>query len=188
MPEVRHLADDRVLTISGFLSPEECRNWISHAESVGFGFATVAGTEIPSFRNNSRANMTDAERANALWERACPFLPVSEDGRMPVGFHPDLKVYPYGPGEHFDWHSDGIVRCEDGRTTAYTFLVYLEDDCDGGETRFLDRTPDDGKREFDVAPEGGAALTFVHRILHRGETVTRGRKTVLRGDVIYDAP
>lgn len=186
MPNVERLADDRVFTIAAFLTPAECAEWIAHAESIGFAFATVAGSAIPSLRNNARVNLTDVARANDLWERARPHLPVAEDGRRPAGFHDALKIYRYQPDEFFDWHSDGIVRCEDGRTTAYTFLVYLDDDCDGGETSFYDRDATDGPQRFAVTPTTGTALGFVHRVLHRGETVTRGRKHVLRADVIYD--
>ena len=36
-----------------------------------------------------------------------------------------------------------------------------------------------------VVPEQGMALVFVHAVLHRGAPVTRGRKYVLRSDVMY---
>ena len=36
-----------------------------------------------------------------------------------------------------------------------------------------------------VVPETGLALFFVHQIRHKGQPVTKGRKYVLRTDVMY---
>ncbi|WP_315705976.1 MULTISPECIES: hypothetical protein [unclassified Bradyrhizobium] len=36
-----------------------------------------------------------------------------------------------------------------------------------------------------ITPEQGMALLFHHPIMHRGDPVTRGRKYVLRSDVMY---
>jgi hypothetical protein len=38
---------------------------------------------------------------------------------------------------------------------------------------------------FRITPAKGMALLFHHPILHRGDSVVRGRKYVLRTDVMY---
>jgi prolyl 4-hydroxylase len=59
-------------------------------------------------------------------------------------------------------------------------MIYLNEDFAGGETTFP---------EWDVCitPKTGMMLLFRHELLHAGEAVTRGRKYVLRSDVMYSA-
>ena len=57
-----------------------------------------------------------------------------------------------------------------------TFMVYLNDEFEGGETTI---------EKLDVQPEKGLALLFFHHVRHKGQPVVRGRKYVLRTDVMY---
>ena len=57
-------------------------------------------------------------------------------------------------------------------------MIYLNDDFQDGETKF---------EEFAIKPKKGAALFFIHQIRHMGGTVAKGRKYVLRTDVMYCA-
>lgn len=57
-----------------------------------------------------------------------------------------------------------------------TFMVYLNDDFVGGQTTIENVT---------VIPQTGRALFFIHAQLHKGQPVHRGRKYVLRTDVMY---
>jgi prolyl 4-hydroxylase len=56
-------------------------------------------------------------------------------------------------------------------------MVYLNDDFAGGDTEFMDGPS--------VRPQKGAALLFLHPVLHQGAPVRSGRKYVLRRDVMY---
>jgi prolyl 4-hydroxylase len=58
--------------------------------------------------------------------------------------------------------------------------VYLNDGFEGGETAFHE-----GVHFLRVTPERGKALVFYHRQIHEGMPVLRGRKYVLRTDVMY---
>ena len=58
-------------------------------------------------------------------------------------------------------------------------MVYLNDGFSGGETAFEDVV---------IEPVKGMALFFIHQILHKGQPVTKGRKYVLRTDVMYKRP
>jgi hypothetical protein len=61
-------------------------------------------------------------------------------------------------------------------------MVYLSEVEEGGETNFY-RT---GRAlQFAVRPSPGKALVFDHRWLHEGAAVRKGRKYVLRTDVMY---
>ncbi len=57
-----------------------------------------------------------------------------------------------------------------------TFMIYLNEDMKGGETKFI---------ECDIKPETGKALIFIHELLHEGAPVLEGVKYVLRTDVMY---
>jgi hypothetical protein len=61
-------------------------------------------------------------------------------------------------------------------------MVYLNADFSGGETKFYN---EDRELHVTVRPERGMALGFVHSQLHEGAPVVRGRKYVLRTDVMY---
>ena len=69
-------------------------------------------------------------------------------------------------------------------------MVYLNDDVTGGETRFFRSMAHAlaGDPYLTVAPRTGAALVFEHRLWHEGAVVERGRKYVLRTDVMYGRP
>ena len=63
-----------------------------------------------------------------------------------------------------------------------TFMVYLSDVPQGGETRFFGN---DMSVQVAVRPEAGKALVFEHTILHEGVAAEDGTKYVLRTDVMY---
>lgn len=68
-----------------------------------------------------------------------------------------------------------------------TFMVYLNDDFEGGATSFSQvdyGVPSIGDM-LRITPVKGMALLSQHPILHRGDAVTAGRKYVLRTDVMY---
>lgn len=162
------------------LSPDECASWIAETEATGYRLAPITTARGPvintSVRSNHRVMLDDPARAAALWPRLEPHLPKL-GGRRPVGLNERLRFYRYEPGQHFDWHLDGCYRRPNGEQSELTVLLYLSEDFDGGATGF-----DDAR----VQPATGLALLFRHRILHCGEAVTRGRKYVLRTDVMYE--
>lgn len=175
-------------TIPEFLSPAECDAWIACCEAEGFEEApvttAVGPVYMPEARNNTRVMLDDVPRAEGLWGRLKPYVYAADrrDGLWrPVGLNERLRFYRYTPGQVFRWHRDGaFVRSANERSTL-TFLVYLDDDCDGGATEFEDLV---------VSPRRGTALVFSHWLLHQGAVVTRGVKHVLRSDVMFrrDAP
>jgi hypothetical protein len=190
--ELIHNLDD-VFVVRGFLSPEECEHHIARSEAVGYGDATIntfSGPRInKDMRNNDRVMIDDVELAAALWERLRSFVaPKRGTNWHAAGLNERFRYYRYDPGQRFDWHFDGAFERSPQEVSALTFMVYLNAGFEGGETefdfRFTTGDPDASGRTS-VIPEAGMALVFVHRILHQGGPVTRGRKYVLRSDVMY---
>ena len=100
-------------------------------------------------------------------------------GWLAVGLNERLRFYRYDTGQRFFWHFDGPFERSPTEVSALTFMVYLNDGCEGGETEFNFR-PVGGITDDDpvvrVTPEPGKALVFNHRILHQGAAVRSGRR------------
>jgi len=62
------------------------------------------------------------------------------------------------------------------KKSRLTFMVYLNDDFTGGETKFDDAF---------IQPKARTALLFVHEQKHESLNIETGRKYVLRSDVFY---
>lgn len=175
-----HRLTDSILEITDFLSPIECDELIARSEQLGYAEAGVntgsSAQLIKGIRNNYRLEYLDASLADTLWLRAQALLPAEPDGAPAVGFFDHFRFYRYDVGERFNKHKDGRIRLTPEVASRWTFLLYLNDDFEGGETEFENLT---------VAPQRGAALCFRHELRHKGCPVIGGRKYVLRTDVLY---
>lgn len=187
------LDGEAVFTISEFLTPQECAQFIAQGEAIGFGDALLGGEVVKDFRDNDRATLDDAALAVRLFERAKEHLPVRLDDREPVDFNERFRFYRYGPGQTFKPHLDGAYhRFRLRQESLLTFLIYLNDDFTGGGTNFFGSFEAylqfGGAPKLCVKPVQGTALVFLHRQLHEGGIVESGRKYVLRTDVVYGSP
>ncbi|HBI46704.1 MAG TPA: iron-regulated protein [Planctomycetales bacterium] len=185
------LDGDRIFVLHDFLSGGECSSLIQYSEDLGYEPAPVGDVVAPEVRNNERVIIDDAVLAAELFLRARPFLPAMIDDEIPVGFNERFRFYRYGPGHRFKPHPDGahnqLELCEE---SLLTFMVYLNDLVEGGETNFyasVENVSCDLPCRC-VRPKTGAALVFLHRIWHEGAAVRSGRKYVMRTDVMYGRP
>jgi predicted 2-oxoglutarate/Fe(II)-dependent dioxygenase YbiX len=170
-----------IFTVSGVLTPDECASFIRLIESqgpeaapvtTGYGFAMM-----PDLRNNTRVMIDDPGRAGWLWDRVAAFVPPRIGPWKAVGLNERFRYYRYDPGQYFRWHGDGAFVRSQYERSLLTAMVYLSDDFEGGSTDFQDYGS--------VIPERGMALFFEHSLFHQGAPVIRGRKYVLRSDVMY---
>lgn len=177
------LFGDAVFVIQNFFSRSECKELIRMSESRGFEDApitTSSGFEMrKEIRNNSRVIFDDVALAEDLWGRAEPFVVPSWSYRKPIGLNERFRFYRYESGQQFKPHFDGCFTRTNGQRSEFTFLIYLNDDFVGGETRFFE------PELITVKPETGLALVFHHPQLHEGSVVEKGKKYVLRTDVMY---
>ena len=78
MNDINWLADN-IFTVSDFLSPEECQNYIALGESHDFKAATINTIDGPilddSIRNNERYTHDDFELAATMWKKAKDICP-----------------------------------------------------------------------------------------------------------------
>lgn len=174
---------DYVYVVHNYLTPEECASYIEMAEGIGFVDAPVSTSQgqvmRKDIRNNLRLMWDSPETADILWQRIQPWVINPWRHRRAIGLNERLRFYKYEPGQAFAPHFDGRYRRNEFEKSDFTFLVYLNDDFEGGGTRFFQ------PQTFRVVPKAGSALLFHHPQLHEGEVVESGVKYVLRSDVMY---
>lgn len=166
--------------VRNFFSAEECQTYITLGENLGFTQAPVhlliGDRMMPQMRNNDRIEKTDTILAQQLWLRAQLVVPSQIDRWHAVGLHDSIRWYRYDVEQKFEWHIDKSICDVDGNRSRLTLLIYLNDDFEGGSTQFEEST---------IRPEQGMALFFNHFQRHKSTPILRGRKYVLRADVMY---
>lgn len=171
---------DKIWLLEGFLSPKECEDLIFFSESKGFEEAEVSlssGSKMmKGVRNNYRLIYEDQQLAQKLWDKLAPFCPTQLDHWQVVGLNERFRFYRYEKGQRFKRHIDGRFQRNPQEESRITFIIYLNDDFLGGETKFDD---------LSVQPKTGTALCFIHEQKHEGMPILSQSKYVLRSDVIY---
>lgn len=192
-PKIRRLIPQKILLLRDVLKPEECKRLITAAGALGF---EVAGLAIgqdqylmrPKARNNSRVIVDDPQLSEQLFSRVHKLLPPKVGSLKLAGLNPRFRVYRYRPQERFAPHVDRSFDRGDART-LFSFMIYLNENFQGGETTFFQRRQ---KRRGNadavlkrVTPRRGAALVFDHDLFHEGSMVVAGVKYAVRSDVFY---
>ena len=131
---------DGACTIPNVLTSFECAAMIARVEAIGFAPATVSLASGPQLmtgiRNNDRVKFKDSELTQLLETRLENII-RNDDARARLNER--FAVYRYDPGQRFKRHQDGTIKTDDGlEMSRKTVLVYLNDDCEGGETVFSD--------------------------------------------------
>jgi predicted 2-oxoglutarate/Fe(II)-dependent dioxygenase YbiX len=177
--QLRVLTND-IFIIEDFWNLEECDDFIFKSEAIGYEPATIE-TEggqkvVTSVRNNNRVIYKDYELADILWLQLKPFAPKQIGYSKAVGLNELFRFYKYQPGQEFKRHRDQSYIRSEGEASYYTFMIYLNEDYEGGETNFGNLV---------IQPKKGLALVFLHSLEHEGRPVTKGTKYVLRTDIMF---
>ncbi len=175
-----HKHTDQIFTVENFLSKEECQEYIDLSENNGYEMAKINTDRgqkvIAQVRNNNRSFYNSEELAQKLWEKAKPFVPEKMGNCVAIDLNELFRFYRYQPGQQFRGHFDESYIRNDVEASYMTFMIYLNDDFEGGDTTFPGLW---------IEPKQGMALIFKHDIYHSGREVTKGMKYVLRTDVMY---
>lgn len=172
---------ENVFEIPAFLSADECDLLIDLSEAAGFKEADVqtqSGRQLLThIRNNERVDYHSNELAEVYWQRLMNLNLPTYEGKIAIGLSSNFRFYRYLPGQKFNLHKDGRQSVL-GNETLFTFLIYLNDNCVGGETFFR-------QSDLKISPKKGTAILFEHQLWHQGMAVESGVKIVLRSDLIY---
>jgi hypothetical protein len=179
------LAHPMVFSVDGVLTDAECQALVREVDARGPTSAPITTgrgfVHRPDIRNNTRVMFDDVPLAARLFTRLGDCLPGPMcGGLLPVGLNERFRGYRYEPGQRFAPHYDGAFVRNPSEQSLLTFMVYLNQDFEGGTTDFLQY----GVR---VQPRTGRALLFQHFLLHEGTVLHRGVKYALRSDVMYRA-
>ena len=196
-PILKILVPESIITVTNFLSLEECERYINLSERRGYEAATITtnkGVEMRSeIRNNSRVILDNLELANNLWQRIADLVPQEINIPLginsnlieqwsPIGLNERFRFYRYDRNQKFAPHHDGSYQRSEMEASKVTFMVYLNQEFTGGETKFDLHYPN---KNLIVKPKTGMALCFLHYLRHQGAPVIEGTKYVLRSDVMY---
>ena len=171
-----------IFVLENFLSKEECVALIEKSEQIGYEEAKVqtgANTQsmLKSVRDNDRILYKDEALANQLYERALPLLSNEIGNYDRIGLNELFRFYKYSPGQRFKMHRDGSFKRNEREKSFFTFLIYLNDEFEGGATEFEDL--------FTIQPKTGDLLVFYHPYRHEGKKIESGYKYALRSDIMY---
>jgi prolyl 4-hydroxylase len=172
-----------IVKVHGLLTPDECGALVARIESLEPEVATIntpSGAAVRTdVRNNDRVIFDDEGLAQMLLERVRDRAPHDIHGMSLVGLNERFRCYRYKPGMRFAPHKDFAFHRDDNEQSFYSFLVYLNEGFEGGNTTFATEP------EVSITPKIGMGLLFQHPIIHEGSVVTSGIKYVARTDLMY---
>ncbi len=185
--------------VRNVFSAGECDRLVELSEALGYNDDAPVSLPRSVLHSDNFTWVVDESVDGEIWHRCKDFFEASDFTSLkPRGINARFRFYRYSAGDYFAPHADGAwpgSRVIDGelihdaygdRRSEMTFLIFLSDGYEGGRTIF--RT---GKETLSAVPTPkGAILCFPHgsrpeHCIHGGETVTAGRKYIIRTDVLF---
>lgn len=188
--------DQKAYVLEDVFTEEECLEMITWTEkNLDYEAALInlgMGEQIlnQDARNHLRAMYDSHEMSKIMFDRIREHLPSEEDGYELSCLNERLRFLKYDkPGQNFAPHYDGTYIRDDYSEISYlTFILYLNEDFEGGETNFLNKAAFNAYEErekFPVGIKSGSVLIFEHAMLHEGEALRSGTKYCVRTDVMF---
>eukprot|EP01126_Amoeba_proteus_P004913 TRINITY_DN11622_c0_g2_i8.p1 TRINITY_DN11622_c0_g2~~TRINITY_DN11622_c0_g2_i8.p1 ORF type:complete len:807 (+),score=124.07 TRINITY_DN11622_c0_g2_i8:92-2512(+) len=196
--------------VRNLLTPQVCKMMIDKSEKMGYKSIQMEYEE--SYRRAERVVVMCKPLADALWEHLRVHLLRNDIFEVrpygfgaagvwrPVGVNPCFRFTKYSPGDHFKPHKDGLFVLHDEYRSIYTIMAYLNDDFEGGETKFYETDASQNispttKRTHKEPPsyilklamkaKTGNVIVFNHDALHEGTPLVSGIKYIFRTDMIF---
>ncbi|WP_405205759.1 prolyl hydroxylase family protein [Aquimarina sp. LLG6339-5] len=177
----KRVLHSEIFLIENFLSKEMCDFFIEKGEQVSFEEAKVSidgrQVKMKGIRNNQRIMFKDQLLADKIWDKIQPYVLLDFGTYKAHGLNEMFRMYKYEEGQRFKMHRDGSYERNEKECSFFSFLIYLNDDFEGGETSF--------ENGITISPELGDALLFHHPLRHEGKPIISGTKYVLRTDIMY---
>jgi len=187
-PAPRVLLDaPRVRVFEKFASPDEC-DWLIACCRDKLQRARIYNNSGTEMKVGSVRTNTEADYEFDVSDVALSLIRdrIARATAVPVEHFEVAKLLHYSPGEAFTRHSDYFhawmtEEIESRGQRVATFLIYLNDDYEGGETEFVEVG-------FKFKGRKGDALLFINvdregvgdpMSLHAGQPTTLGEKWVL---------
>ena|SRR5688572_32812482 len=148
---------NNIFTIEDFWSTQECEDFVSKSEAIGYEPATIETERgqmiVKTVRNNNRVIYKDTVLADSIWKQLKSYAPAQIGNSKAVGLNELFRFYKYEVGQEFKRHRDQNFIRNEIEASYYTFMIYLNDNYEGGETTF---------NSMVIQPKLGTALIFLH--------------------------
>jgi len=194
------------------LTPKECSQFIEITEKLEYTDAPIStGVNKAVMMKDTRDNLRVMLEATpdilqSIWERIAELIPeslvIGADKTWRIAHDQPLnerfRFYRYDAEQSFKPHFDGCFpRSRNTEQSHFTFIIYLNDGFEGGETTFFPGginslwTRRITHKEVRINPQTGTAVLFRHTgvnsPLHEGSPhYSKGScKYVLRTDIMY---
>jgi pentatricopeptide repeat protein len=202
--------------LRGVLTRQECSQLVAVSEAMGYSkdeperkSASAQAAPAQDGIDNC-CWLADDSLQGHIWARVKAALPPSLFGCAIAGLNARWRLFRYAPGAVYRPHVDGSwpgsglgpdgqyiydAFKDSPRRSKLTFLMYLNDDIQGGHTVLY--TPSTavvgGLDARGVAPSAGCVLCFPHgdtpgSLVHEGSAVQEGVKYVIRTEVLFHSP
>jgi hypothetical protein len=194
--------------LENVLTANECAQLQQVATQLGYRLDHPTSLADPTGIDSCEW-LVDESIHSVLYDRVKEHLPTTMNNKNTNHLHSinhRWRSFRYGQDCVYRPHIDGSwpesrlsedgksYDCDEkGSTKSYlTFLMYLNDDFEGGQTRFYNvSSTGDGMTARGVVPKRGCVMVFPQgntaSLLHEGSAVTRGTKYVVRTDVLYSS-
>ena len=173
------LKDGIILELDDFLNQNEIESLLIPRISKFEG----ANDHYPEYyRNNSRL-VEDNDALAGMLSNRLNQVQISDQLEEQIhGINSRIRFCLYQENEQFSPHQDGVYYTQNELQSEYTFLLYLNDDFEGGSTTFY-TTRNDKIPVKTIIPKSGKLVVFNHHIWHAGTEVFNGNKYILRSDI-----
>lgn len=219
--EKTQYADNEITEIQTLLQPREVENftqWIKKNQDKMMA-TDEYGRVHDQKQFSKRLSFYDTQFTQLLAERLLAsnaFKPLRVfDKHDKTNWHPDhvwkftginpmVRVIQYSDNGELIAHYDDSLVIKPYQKSLMTLLIIIDNDCEGGATRFIvdpqddidfsqrnfndwSRLADENEIALSLKPSIGNALLFDHRMLHDGQTIKEGKKIVLRTELIFES-
>ncbi len=169
-----------IWALDHFLTQKECYTLIKYAEQLGYqqsiAKAQAETKDVNGIRYSDRLIHYNTNFAKKWWKNLRPYCPLHLDSSFAIGINERFRFYKYKIGHRFDRHFDTKYRrsvCEESKVS---FVMYLNEDFEGGKTKF---------DEVTITPKTGTLVCFKQKLYHEGTSVLGGTKYIIRSEIMY---
>ena len=182
---IQNINDDNydIIIIDNFLTPFECNKLIEYSQTQQLITSETLGDYgniTTSYRNSKQLWIKDEQHEIA--KKISDFCEIILN--LPKKNMESLQFVKYDVSGYFKEHYDAEpdkTKNNNIKDRAHTFIVYLNDVEEGGETRFP-------KLNLNIKPKKGSAVYFktllpnsilLNKSLHQGMPIIRGEKYII---------
>jgi Rps23 Pro-64 3,4-dihydroxylase Tpa1-like proline 4-hydroxylase len=171
-----NIFDKYIKIIENVLTYDECNKLIQLSNDHNYQIINE------TTRLNQRTMIDDAIFASNLLKKLDIYIPKIYNNMIFDSINPRLRFLKYTKGDYFERHKDNSYY-NNGKISLITILIYLNDNYNGGFTKFFTNI-DDAKGQT-IYPKVGMVCFADQQIGHEVPPLIDGIKYVIRTELMY---